>query len=159
QVYLGGPTLPQTPTYTIQRVGPTQVGGQPLKVSLTATAGDFNGDGKADLAVLEYTAQNAPIVAVTGAPANGQLSGDAHFTFTVGSYAPASVTVPRNTGTASVNDLVNNINVALANAPLNSSVVAGAYGNTLTFSSPVPLKINIAAGAPAATDMGFRDGQ
>ncbi len=54
-VFLGGATPSTTAAYTIDDDGPTEVGGVPLRVTLSVTAGDFNGDGKPDLAVLKTT--------------------------------------------------------------------------------------------------------
>ena len=56
------------PITTIRRIGPTELDSNPLSVTLTATAGDFSGDGETDLAVLEYVALDDG-----GTPLSGRL--------------------------------------------------------------------------------------
>ncbi len=107
-------------------------------------------------------------IASTTAPSNGQLSGDAHFTLTLGSHAPITVTVNSNPNNASLSDLVSDINAALASALAAAGqandVVAGLDGSSVTLSTAgdalsLPLSIHIAAGDPAATSLGFSDDQ
>jgi len=55
QVYLGGAVLSIVPAVTITNVGPTSLYGFFLSETLTPVAGDFDGDGRGDLAILDST--------------------------------------------------------------------------------------------------------
>ncbi|MEQ9380101.1 MAG: PKD domain-containing protein [Pirellulales bacterium] len=65
-IHLGNTSPEISPSYTIARTGPTQLGGQALKVTLSAAAGDFDFDGRPDLAVLEHTAIQADGTQIDG---------------------------------------------------------------------------------------------
>ena len=57
-LYFGGTSLSAVPNLSLQRSGPTFG----YAVSLTPASGDFNGDGKPDLAVLETDRLNGSLV-------------------------------------------------------------------------------------------------
>ena len=86
--------------------------------------GTDRADGRIDLEELKGALNGAAVIAARRAPANGQLSGDAHFTLTLGSVTSPTITVPRNASNLSLDDLVAAINTALANAGLGGAVVA-----------------------------------
>ncbi len=115
-----------------------------------------------------YSVSAPAMIASTTAPADGQLSGDAHFTLTLGSRAPIAVTVASVANNTSLSALVNDINAALAPALAaageSNDVVAGLDGSSVTLSTagdalPLPLTIHITPGDPAATSLGFSDDQ
>src|SRR6185437_15323257 len=110
------------------------------------------------------------LTASSDAPVNGQLPGDAHFTVDLGAATglngadvPIAVTVPADPTNQSIDDLVSDINAALASAGLGGLVIAGRSGNRITlgttFSSVgASLALQVTAGDPAATALGFVNG-
>lgn len=108
---------------------------------------------------------SASVVAPIAAPANGQLSADAHFSVSAGGGLPVNVTLPQSatTGNASLDDLVIDINVAIAATTLGGDVVAARDLNdntrltlTTTHVGPVvALVFGADANDPAVTELGF----
>src|SRR5579884_4084888 len=128
----------------------------PVAVDGSATA-TFTADAKVQGTVgIQLAGMVSVLTGTADAPANGRLSGDAHFAVTLGSAAPVNVTVKADQSNQSITDLVNDINTALAAAGLGNSVVAGNSGNTITLTTlntDAPLQISASASDPAITDL------
>src|SRR6185312_87653 len=81
------------------------------------------------------------IRATADAPSNGQLTGAASFTLTVGDEAPVIVTVNADSTNNTIQDLVADINAAITAAGRGGRILAGSDGNVITFSSTKPISI------------------
>ncbi len=112
------------------------------------------------------TSLNAALQSVLGTvmigtspvPTDGVLSGPANFSLTVGGNSPVNVTVPVHASNTSVDDLVSDINAAIAAASpaLAGVVIAGhdAEGDiTLTDSYGVLLQVGASSSDPTVTDL------
>ena len=105
------------------------------------------------------------VVAQKPAPANGVLTGDATFLIAINDQAPVLVTVAASSTTSNQtsDDLVEDINDALANAGLSNEIVASLRGNTLVLSgtpalgqgSQFQLEIADPTTNPAESELGF----
>jgi len=74
----------------------------------------------------------AELVADGDAPPLGRLSAAAGFSLRIGGAAPVAVSVPADPTNTSIDDLVDDVNTALADAALDVAVVAGRKGDRLT---------------------------
>lgn len=109
---------------------------------------------------------NATLTADADGPANGQLvGGNAVFNLAIGPGAtPVAVTVTQasTTGNSNLDDLVADMNTALAAAGLGVPVTAGRTGNRLTLTTRnnfiADLTLTAAAGNPAITELHFVNG-
>ncbi|HMC10373.1 MAG TPA: hypothetical protein VKH44_03750, partial [Pirellulaceae bacterium] len=95
------------------------------------------------------------LTATTDAPASGKLTSSAHFNVTLNGTAPVTVTVGADATNANIDDLVADLNAALAFAGLGRQVTAGHRGNRITLSAPTGSTLHIAAavGDSATTDL------
>jgi hypothetical protein len=127
----------------------------PLTFEASANA---NFTASATLAVtlgIQLSGLDTVLTGTADAPTNGQLSGDAHFALTVGTNAPVNVTVAKDATNTTIDNLVTDINTALATAGLGGTVTAGHNGNriTLTENNAELLQVSASAGDPALTDL------
>src|SRR5579883_1848298 len=122
-----------------------------------STSATFTADAKVTATVgIQLAGMVSVLTGTSDAPANGQLSGDAHFALTVGNAAPVNVTVKADQSNQSITDLVKDINTALSAAGLANSVVAGNSGNLITLTTlntDAPLQVSASASDPAITDL------
>ncbi len=104
---------------------------------------------------IELDGLQTVLTATGDAPSNGQLSGTATFRVSLDGAAPVTVTVPKDIGNASIDDLVTDINAALALTLLRYTLTAGRVGNRLTLTSATGtgLLVEATAGNPAATQL------
>jgi hypothetical protein len=109
----------------------------------------------------------AEIVGSAAAPANGQLSDTAQFSLSVNLAQPVNVTVPRDVANTSRDDLVEDINTALATAGLADKAAAFLAGDRIGLRT-LPdqqsfiniLVLHVAdANNPAITQLHFQNGQ
>ena len=111
----------------------------------------------------DLSRRTVSITATGDAPANGRITTDAHFQLKLGADNPVSVTVRADATNASIDDLVADINAALATAGLAASVVAGRDGNKLKLSTTPALTrpritLNATATDSAITQLRFANG-
>ncbi|MCC6124661.1 MAG: right-handed parallel beta-helix repeat-containing protein [Pirellulales bacterium] len=106
----------------------------------------------------------AEMLAAADGPADGKLAADANFLLTFGAAAPVAVTVAKTAtnNNAALDDLVADIDAALAAAKLSGKVAAGRDGNRLKLiaAGPAPsvlLRFDAEAGNPALTELKFQD--
>ena len=109
--------------------------------------------------------QVAVLTAANDAPADGVLTSAATFALAVGSLAAANVVVPPDPSNHSLDDLVADLNAAIAGLPsIAGKVQAGRQGSRLTLSttaqanSPI-LQLTANAADPAVTQLGFATSQ
>ena len=106
--------------------------------------------------------QQAALTAKNDAPAMGRLSGDAHFSLQLAGGTALNVVVAADPANNSLDDLVADINIALAAAGLSQKVHAGRSGNRLTLTTictgPAFIKIAFSNG-DKASELGFTAGQ
>ena len=109
---------------------------------------------------LDYAA--ACLEAAAAAPADGLLSGAANFSLSIGGAAPVAVTLSADATNKTIDDLLADLNHALADAGLGLDVVAGRNGERLTLSltdthGESSLTMHLTAGDPAETELRFAD--
>src|SRR5262249_18578928 len=102
--------------------------------------------------LIDYTGQlTAKVKALEEQPlaasSSGQLSADAHLMVTVGSNAPVPVTIPRDVtaGNTSLDDLVQEVNTALAAAGLGAAVAARNVNGAVAFVPVTALQVGTSA--------------
>jgi hypothetical protein len=105
----------------------------------------------------------AQIVSTAAAPANGVLSGVAHFSLSIGGGPAIGVAVLADASNTSIADLVADINAALEASGLASVVVAERSESRITLSlrqtgTDQTLAIDVPAGDSAATELRFAAG-
>ena len=119
--------------------------------AVTATAG-LSSTFEIDLGGLQ-----AVLTGTGPAPANGQLTADAHFTIAIGTQSPVSVTVTAAATQTNSNlaGLLSDLNNALAAAGLGGAVVAGQTGGaiTLTEVNGEVMQVSAATDDPATTEL------
>ena len=95
------------------------------------------------------------LTAAADGPANGQLSGAAHLSLTLGEGTPVDITVAADASNVSLDDLIADINTAISATRLRGSIVAGRSGNRITLSASGfdSLAITSPAGDPTQTDL------
>ena len=110
----------------------------------------------------------AVLVAPSSAPANGRLTSDAHFTLRANQGPSVNVTLAAAATSTNVgiDDLVDDLNAALAIAGLGGEVVAGRDADRLKFTVTASagtdealVQLNAAALDAAVTQLGFVNGQ
>ena len=109
--------------------------------------------------------QVAVLTAADDAPSDGVLTSAATFALAVGSFAAATMVVPPDPRNHSLDDLVADLNAAIAALPsIAGKVQAGRQGSRLTLSttaqanSPI-LQLTANAADPAVTQLGFTTSQ
>jgi hypothetical protein len=151
--------------------------GQPLSFELEAAASPLAGmtsgstiqvnasvDGGLTLGMI-LTPVAAELVGAGDAPANGQLSGDAEFTLTIGEEDPVEVILASDSSNTNVTDLVADFNAALETAGIGHLVMAQRQENrvrvqTISREAPPSLKLETAdPNDPILTELHFADGQ
>jgi hypothetical protein len=113
---------------------------------------------------INLAAPKAVITAGADASSNGKLSAAAHLSIQVGSDDPVNVTIAADATNTKIDDLISDINAALAAAGLGSTVIAGKSGNKITLSTkglftPAALMITATANDPVVTDLHFATSQ
>ena len=114
---------------------------------------------------LELRQSEAKIVGNTELPSNGRLSNDAVFVVEANNIDPTVVTVPRSTNNLSRQELIDDINEALAAAGVGSVVASLTAENKLQLSGPQTYSVSylsvtgIADGNSATTNLGLTNGQ
>ena len=147
---------------------------QTLPITFGADVAPLSFDGAANASVSTTATLNATLgvnlgslqtvlTATSPAPANGQLTADAHFSLTIGSGTPINVTLPAaaTQGNQSLSNLVSELNSALASAGLSSAVVAGSMSSMLTLTGLNDNSVQLTAAAtdPAVSQLGFSPSQ
>ncbi len=95
------------------------------------------------------------LIGSADAPADGRLSGLATFQISLDGALPVSVSVPRDVANAALDDLVTDINSALALTSLKGKVTAGRSASRITLTSPTGTGLVVTAEPtnPAATQL------
>lgn len=111
---------------------------------------------------IELGSLNTVLTGTDALPANGQLTGDAHFQLAVGSGTPVAVTVYRKTTNTTVDDLVADVNTALTAAGLGNQVAAGKTtimvgGQTVTVLTLTSQSAAVLQVSPMPNDPGRND--
>lgn len=108
---------------------------------------------------IDLTPFSATLLGAVDLPANGVLSADAVFELTVGAASPVSVSVARKPGNTNRNQLVADLNAALATAGV-SGVTASLYGGRVQLATPsgnteASLVVTADADGTATTELGL----
>ncbi len=96
------------------------------------------------------------VLTATGdAPVNGQLSGPANFRVSINGASSVNVLVPQDTTNTTLDDLVSDINAAIALTSLKGKLTASRNALRLTLSSGTGtgMQVEAMAGDPAATQL------